>query len=389
MQIYKIHSVEIKTISEEDRKKHDGERKNEFNENCETLVKILSDFVVPLDCKKNVIKAFIRFLFKIDFLPNCYVGGPFSLKDGTKLRGFPDEDGQLINQKLSSLKTPDQQRIVDYFLKDAAFPPNKTNKDELVRYRESYLEKLVTKRSLTSTHRPEIFPDIPIENDPETLFNYILNKYDKFEENQKTQDNAKSLTSSEQPAEVEAGKKKNKTVDENENYDSLLNSLEIYQENDIDIVVKEPNKSSIPLNYKLMAFRSNHDKGWKKLCEILQDPKLIFAIHNQAEKKLMDRVCEKLIIGFNKVLSFKTPEKLALYQKHGNRPKEYQFIFKKGYDKKELESLKEEKLKQIGELAYKEKPGELLSNLTSEALALGASKKDVIDSLPDSYKENL
>ena len=177
---------------------------------------------------------------------------------------------------------------------------------------------------------------------------------------------------------------------------NTIENLKVRYVNDEEFTIQEPGKVEIPINFRIFGARNNETKEWTTFLEILKNPDHTYCCGistvkaYSAKKKLLDRISNKLSEVFTKTLSWKIPEKFELFE--DCRDKEagtFQFKFNVEDNRRVMSELKMEKLKLLENLCRNSASEEDVVEAAKEAVACDATEKEVLDSLPDSYKEVL
>jgi len=137
---------------------------------------------------------------------------------------------------------------------------------------------------------------------------------------------------------------------ENGNAEVFIKSLRIYCENDVEIKIQEPGKKPRTFSFENCGFNSSNTNEWKALLKILRQVEPIFEYgeNRDADKKLLQRLEEKLKLHLGKEYSLEFPEGFKLYENIGKGTFKFKFQCRGGKENPKLDfsEFSTEKLKE-------------------------------------------
>lgn len=195
--------------------------------------------------------------------------------------------------------------------------------------------------------------------------------------------------------------------------EDFVRKLRIFYESDLEIKIQIPGQKAKVHSYSALGFRNADQKEWKDFLEIVKNPKHEYGIgqayaYSRGQKterrgeydklqKRMKSINTKLLTFFNHVYEANLPPGFRFYESAADTPAGiYRFKFsEKSKDKntasKYAHFTKEEiklEIKRLSQLETTES-AEYLSIAYRQAEALGVSKSEIGELLPDRRQEDI
>ncbi|SPD73760.1 hypothetical protein PITCH_A1930003 [uncultured Desulfobacterium sp.] len=110
--------------------------------------------------------------------------------------------------------------------------------------------------------------------------------------------------------------------------EDFIKSLRVWRENDIEVIIQEPQKQPKSYEFGLFNYRSSKAKGWKILHGIIDYPNHVYRTPDDASRKLLERLNYKLVSFISKHFNLSLPNNFKLYERCNNVDKTGTYRFK-------------------------------------------------------------
>ena len=127
--------------------------------------------------------------------------------------------------------------------------------------------------------------------------------------------------------------------DEDSSLENFISGIKVWCENDIEIVIQEPSKKARTFGHESLGCRESDTLEWLTLQKIIKSPSLSLKYGDSpaSEKKLLQRVEDKVKTLLTKEFGIKFPDGFKLYSPLGNG--EFKLKFKsKQYEESSQEN---------------------------------------------------
>ena len=127
--------------------------------------------------------------------------------------------------------------------------------------------------------------------------------------------------------------------DEDSSLENFISGIKVWCENDVEVVIQAPGKQARTFSHENLGFRKSDTLEWLTLQKIIKSPSLSLKYEDSptSEKKLLQRVEDKVKTLLTKEFGIKFPDGFKLYSPLGNG--EFKLKFKsKQYEESSQEN---------------------------------------------------